>query len=178
MHKPAPHEYPQSPYFSRYLEAVDGQNVVDLLTAQGAEVTNLFNNLTDDQQQFRYAPGKWSPKQLLGHMTDTERIFAYRMLAIARGEQQSLPGFDENAYEEAANFNDQPLADLLRQYELTRQGTIALAASFSPEAWERRGLANGAAIGTRVLAWLIAGHERHHLNVLRDRYGLESPSIE
>lgn len=174
MHKPAPHEYPQSPYFSRYLEAVDGQNVVDFLTAQGAEVTNLFKNLTDDQQTFRYAPGKWSPKQLLGHMTDTERVFAYRMLAIARGEQQSLPGFDENEYMHAANFNDQPLDALLRQYELTRQGTIALATSFNPETWERRGTANGAAIGVRVLAWLIAGHERHHLNILHERYGLSA----
>jgi len=172
MHKPAPHEYPVSPYFSRYLEAVEGQNVLYLLTAQGTEVTNLFRNLTDDQQKFRYAPGKWTPKQLLGHLTDTERIFACRMLAIARGEHQSLPGFDENKYEAAANFNDQPLADLLRQYDLTRQGTVALAASFPPEAWERRGTANGAAIGTRVLAWLIAGHERHHLNILRERYGL------
>ena len=172
MHKPAPHEYPVSPYFSRYIETAEGQNVLDSLTVQGAELILLFKNLTDAQQNFRYAPGKWSPKELLGHLTDFERIASYRMLAIARGEQQPLPGFDENDYMEAANFDAQSLADLLRQYELARQSTLALMKSFKPESWDQRGTANGALISVRVLAWLIAGHERHHLNVLRERYGL------
>ena len=172
MHKLRPDEYPQSAPFRRYLETVDGQNVVELLTDQLPTVLGLFGNLTDEQQTARYAPGKWSPKEMLGHLTDTERIFAYRMLAIARGEQQSLPGFDENTYAETAQFDRQPLAGLLRQYELTRLGTLALVASFDEATWERRGAANGSPIGVRVLAWLIAGHERHHLNILHERYGL------
>lgn len=171
MHKPRPDEYPPSPPMCRYLETVDDQNLVELLTGQMNTMLGVFENLTDAQQNFRYEPGKWSPKQLLGHTTDTERIFAYRMLAIARGEQQSLPGFDENEYEAAANFDHQPLADLLRQYSLTRLGTLALVASFDAETWERRGTANGTPMSVRALAWLIAGHERHHLNILRERYG-------
>ncbi len=172
MHKPAPHEYPQGMYFSRYIEAVDDQNLVELLTRQRQAVLGLFRSLSEAQQNFRYEPSKWSPKEMLGHLTDTERIFSYRMLAIARGEQQSLPGFDENAYAETAAFDRQPLTGLLRQYELTRLGMMELIASFDEATWERRGTSNNTPVSVRLLAWLIAGHERHHLNVLRERYQL------
>jgi len=159
-------------YFSRYIEAVDDQDLAELLTRQRQTVLDLFGSLSEAQQTFRYEPGKWSPKEMLGHLTDTERIFAYRLLAIARGEQQSLPGFNENGYAETAAFDRQPLAGLLRQYELARLGTLELIASFDEATWERRGTSNNTPVSVRLLAWLIAGHERHHLNVLGERYGL------
>lgn len=172
MHKPARTDYPPSPPFHRYLDTVEGEDVTQILDQQRQTVENLFETLTETQQTYRYAPGKWSPKEMLGHLTDTERIFSYRMLAIARGEQASLPGFDENVYAETAQFDRQPLAGLLHQYQLTRLGTLALLASFDQLTLDRRGTANGLLISVRSLAWLIAGHERHHLNVLNEKYGL------
>jgi hypothetical protein len=170
MKKPVGSEYPQNKYFSYYIEQPDSQNVIEALTEQLPLVENLYKNLSDDQQNFRYDTGKWSPKEILGHITDTERIFGFRALCIARGEQQSLPSFDENEYMGGANFDDQSLEQLLEQYSLTRKGTIALLKTFSEEIASRMGIANGNAVSARALAWMIAGHEVHHLKILKERY--------
>ena len=178
MHKPHPSQYPQSAYFSRYIETVDGEDVTLLLQTQMQQVITLFENLSDPQQDHRYAPGKWSPKEILGHLSDVERVFNYRMLAIARGETQSLPSFDENTYVENARFDAQPLSGLVRQYQLVRLGTLQLLPTFDAATLDRVGVANNTPISVRTIAWLIAGHERHHLNVLRDRYGLTPPVLQ
>ena len=163
-------EYPQHKYFSRYIEYSDSQDVIEMLTKQKEEVLFLMKNLSVEQQKYRYAEGKWSIQELLGHITDTERIFSYRSVCIARGEKNPLPGFDENEYMEAANFESQPFEDLLEQYRLVRESSIALYRSMTEDVASRMGNANGFAVSARAYAWAIAGHEAHHLSIIRERY--------
>jgi uncharacterized damage-inducible protein DinB len=170
MQKPTGNEYPQNKYFSYYIEQVDNQNVIETLTTNKDVVMNLYKSLSEEQKNFRYDAGKWSPHEILGHLTDTERIFGFRALCIARGEKQSLPGFDENEYNDAAKFSEISFESLLEQYRLVREGSIALFSSFSEEATSRIGSANGNAVSVRALVWMIAGHEIHHLKVLKEKY--------
>lgn len=172
MKKPLENEFPKDKYFSFYIEQIDFQNVIEALMMQKELVINLYKNLSNEQQIYQYAPDKWTPQQILGHITDTERIFGYRALCIARGEKQSLPGFDENEYMDASHFNEQSFESLLEQYRLVRESSIALFSSFSEEVASRIGNANGHAVSARALVWMIAGHERHHLNVLKERYNI------
>ncbi len=172
MRKPFENEFPDGKYFSFYIEKVESQNVIEVLTVQKDVVKNLYKNLSEEQKMYQYAVGKWTPQQILGHLTDTERIFGYRALAIARGEKQSLPSFDENEYMDASDFNQQPFESLLEQYRLVRESSIALFSSFSEEVASRIGIANGNAVSARALVWMIAGHERHHLNILKERYNI------
>ncbi|RRB02580.1 DinB family protein [Larkinella rosea] len=173
MKKPSSAEFPVASFFARYINLVDTENVIDLLRQQCAIVESLFKNLTVAQQDYRYAEGKWSPKEMLGHMIDTERIFIYRALCIARGEQQSLPGFDENSYADHANFDAQSQQQLVAEYGFVRQSTLALAESLTEEAQQRMGIANGTPVSSRAFFTILAGHERHHLNVLAERYGIK-----
>jgi uncharacterized damage-inducible protein DinB len=170
MQKPTGNEYPKNKYFSYYIEQVDNQNVIDALTVNKEVVINLFNNMSEEQKNYRYDVGKWSPHEILGHLTDTERIFGFRALCIARGEKQSLPGFDENEYAEGAKFSEVNFESLLEQYRLVREGSLALFKSFSEEATSQIGSANGNAVSARALVWMIAGHEIHHLKVLKEKY--------
>jgi uncharacterized damage-inducible protein DinB len=172
MQKPTGNEYPQNKYFSYYIEQVDNQNVIDTLTVNKEGVINLYKNMSEEQKNFRYDVGKWSPHEILGHLTDTERIFGFRALCIARGEKQSLPSFDENEYAEGAKFSEISFESLLEQYRLVREGSIALFSSFSEEASSQIGSANGNAVSARALVWMIAGHEIHHLKVLSEKYNI------
>lgn len=172
MQKPFKNEYPQNIYFSYYIEQVDNQNVIEALTLQKEVVINLYKNLSEEKKSFRYAEGKWSPLEILGHLTDTERIFGYRVLCIARGEKQSLPSFDENEYAIAAKFSEQSFESLLKQYRLVREGSIALFSSLSAEASSQIGFANGNPVSARALVSMIAGHELHHLNILKEKYNI------
>ncbi len=172
MKKPLENEFPKDKYFSFYIEQIDFQNVIEALMVQKELVINLYKNLSNEQKMYQYAPDKWTPQQILGHITDTERIFGYRALCIARGEKQALPGFDENEYMDASHFNEQSFESLLEQYRLVRESSIALFSSFSEEVASRIGNANGHAVSARALVWMIAGHERHHLNVLKERYNI------
>ena len=172
MNKPLKNEYPDNRYFSYYIEQVDNQNVIEDLTTQKEVVINLYKSLSEEQKNFRYDIGKWSPHEILGHLTDTERIFGFRALCIARGEKQSLPGFDENEYAEAAKFSEVSFESLLEQYRLVREGSIALFSSFSEAATLQMGLANGSTVSARALVSMIAGHELHHLKVLSEKYNI------
>jgi hypothetical protein len=147
---------------------VAGDDAVDALRLQEGEVRELFGNLADPLMC--YAPGKWTLKEVLGHLTDDERIFAYRALCIARGDTHPLESFDENAYVAGANFNDRTVANLLDEYSLVRRSSIALFESLSPDAWLRRGTVAGYTASVRGLAFHIAGHELHHVAVIRERY--------
>lgn len=170
MYKPDQREYAQSPYISRYIEQVGDRPVLEVFASQLAEVQKLFGELGEEKSRFRYAEGKWSLKELLGHMVDTERIVAYRVLSIARGEKQPLSGFDENAYAEAAGYANRPLADLLKEHRLVREANLLLYGSLTEPMLTQIGNANGKEISARALIYMVAGHEKHHLGIIRERY--------
>jgi uncharacterized damage-inducible protein DinB len=171
--RPHPDEYEPGPYVSGYLQAVEHEDAMDALETQARFFYAAEKKWSDADLDYRYQPDKWSVRQLLGHLIDTERVFAYRILALARGEQQSLPGFDETAYQAAAAFDRQSKETLFRHYELVRKGNLLLIGTFDDEALSRRGTVNGLGTSVRTLIWVLAGHERHHLNILRDRYGMD-----
>lgn len=166
--RPQPGEYPE-PY-DRYVGKVPEGHLDEILEAQWEELGCLLEELDDDAAEFRYAEGKWSIKELLGHLVDAERIFAYRLLCLARGDQTPLPGFDENAYVAAANFDARPLESLLEEYDLVRGQTLGLLRGLGEEELERRGTVNGKSVTARAIAFVLAGHELHHLGVLKERY--------
>ena len=161
-----------SAYFYGYIAEVAGEDIPAQLTAQLREMEKLFESVTDQDALARYAPGKWSVKEILGHLSDTERIFSYRLLRIARGDTTPLPGFDENAYVPAGRFDERPLPMLLAEFRAIRQSTGALVEGLPAEAWELRGVMSGNPVSTRALAYIMVGHVAHHFRVLRQRYGL------
>jgi uncharacterized damage-inducible protein DinB len=170
MRKPQPEEYAQSTYTSRYIALVNSDDVIAELGKSMDEVQKLFSSLSDTQLNFSYAPGKWTLKELLAHMIDTERILSYRALCIARGEKQSLPGFDENEYAEQAQSSRRSIKDLLREYQLVREANILMFNSFDEQMLSEVGTANGKSISARALLFIIAGHERHHLSIVKEKY--------
>ena len=164
--RPEPGEYGE--HAAADIARVAGDDAVEALRRQEGEVKEMFGNLEDPLT--RYAPGKWTLKEVLGHLIDDERIFAYRALCIARGDTHPLESFDENAYVAGANFNDRTVANLLDEYSRVRRSSIALFESLSPDAWLRRGTVAGYSASVRGLAFHIAGHELHHLVIVRERY--------
>jgi len=169
--RPAAQEF--SPYFAGYIGQVPpAADPVELLEAQRARVPALFSTVSEEGAAYRYAPEKWSVKEMVGHLADAERIFAYRLLRIARTDQTPLAGFDENAYVPAGRFDARSLPDLVAEWEAVRDATLALARGLPPEAWERRGISNSEPISARALLYIIAGHVEHHLRVLKERYAV------
>ena len=171
---PRPAADESAPFYHGYIEKVPGEQVGEYLAAQLGEVERLLAPLDDAAARFRYAPDKWSVKEVLGHLCDAVRIFAYRLLRIARADATPLPGFDENAYVPPADFDSRPLGELLREFQAIRASTITLAEGLPSAAWERRGQASGKSISARALAYIMVGHVTHHLGVLLDRYRLSS----
>jgi hypothetical protein len=170
--RPEPDE--AAPYYHGYIAKVSEPNLGEQLREQLHEVEALFENVTDHDALARYAEGKWSIKEILGHLIDTERIFTYRLLRISRGDPTPLPGFDENAYVPAGKFDERPLPMLLTEFRAVRLSTIALLEGVPVEAWALWGESNQNPITARALAYIIVGHVMHHLGVLRDRYGLSA----
>ena len=170
--RPAPDE--SVPYYHGYISEVPGEQIGKYLVEQLQGLERLMAPLDDAAARARYAAGKWSVKEVLGHLTDTERIFAYRLLRIARRDATPLPGFDENAYVPAGEFDSRPLASLVGEFGAVRLSTIALVDGLPPDGWTRTGQANGAFITARALAYIIVGHTAHHARVLRERYRLSS----
>ncbi|WP_303311692.1 DinB family protein [Hymenobacter sp. BT730] len=167
--RPAAGQY--APYYETYVRLIPaGTNPLVLLEQQPRELRQLLQPLTEEQGQFAYAPGKWSIKESLVHMIDTERIFAYRALRIARGDQQPLPGFEQNDYVPASGANARSMADILEEYDTVRAASLSLLRSFQPDALERMGTASNNPVSVRALAYIMAGHEAHHLQLLRERY--------
>lgn len=158
------------PFYLRYLNQIPDQDMLALLENQAKEIVHLFTNLTPEKLNFAYAPGKWSLKELFGHMVDTERIMAYRTLCIARGETISLPGFDENAYVENAEFKNRDLENLITEYKGLRQSNLALFQSFNDEVLARSGSANNSPATVRGIISIIAAHEFHHLQIIKSQY--------
>lgn len=169
--RPAADEVP--PHFVGYIAKVTESDPVAVLATQIDVTAALLRPLSEADARKRYAPGKWSVKEVVGHLTDTERIMAYRALRIARGDETPLPGFDENAYVPPAKFDARPLADLIGDLFTVRAATVALFRTFDADAWRRRGTASGKPISVRALGYMIPGHERHHVEILKTRYGLQ-----
>lgn len=166
--KPEANEY--APYYERYVSLVPEADLVETLERQGTETVALLRGLSEEKGAHRYEPGKWSIKQLVGHMSDGERLFAYRALSIARGDSAELPGMDQDVWMAGVDFDARTLADLIDEFEVVRAATIHLLRHLSPEAWARRGVASDNEVTVRALAYVIAGHETHHLHILRERY--------
>jgi uncharacterized damage-inducible protein DinB len=161
-----------SPAHAAYIELVPEDDVMAALQQQSSETQKMLASLDEERAAYRYAEGKWSIKELVGHVADSERILGYRALAIARGETQPLPGFDEGEYVRHAAFDAWKLGDLAEEYALVRRANIVFFQNLPEEAWDRRGTANNHPVTVRALAYTIVGHERHHLKVLRERYAV------
>ena len=165
-----PSEAEYQPYFGRYIALVPEGDIVATLVSQNQSTLALLRSLPEPKGAFRYAPGKWSIREVVGHMSDTERIFADRALRFARNDATPLPGFEEGDYIRNGSFDDYRLADLADEFESVRRATVFLLRHMTAEASARRGKANNAEISVRALAYVSAGHELHHMNVLRTRY--------
>lgn len=175
--RPENNEY--KPYFSTYVNLVPEGDLIQILDKQVDETISLLKDLTDDQSHYRYGPDKWTIKEMIGHVADTERIMGYRMLCIARGDTASLPGFDDKVYAINGDFNRLTMGELLENLAVVRKSTILLLKQFTPEAWLRKGNANNSEVTVRALAYIVAGHELHHRRIIKDRYfGSENYPVE
>lgn len=168
--RPAASEY--APYYARYVDRVPSGDIIGLLDTQLDDTLRLLDGLSDEDAGFRYAPDKWSIKQVVGHMIEAERIFAYRALAFSRNESKRLPGYEQDDYVGAANFDDQSWRGLLDELRAVRKATVYFFRSLNDTMMERTGIASEVSFTVRALAYIIAGHERHHVQLFRDRYGL------
>jgi uncharacterized damage-inducible protein DinB len=166
--RPAADEH--APYYVRYIGLVPDGDIVRTLELQLPQMLALVSGSSEEQANHRYAPDKWSVKQLVGHVIDAERVFSYRALVAARGDAASLPGFEQDEYVAAGAFESRSLRSLVHEFDVVRRSSIALFASLSAEAWDRRVVASGNPVTARALAWIIAGHELHHRQVLREKY--------
>lgn len=165
-------------FYGRYVRAVAGADLRSILAAQPDALRSATSALSEADALFRYGEGKWSVKEVVGHISDAERVFSYRALRIARGDTTPLAAFDENAYVATGSFDRRPLGDLVDEFETVRHQTLSLLAGLDLQAWTRMGVASDHAISTRALFYICAGHARHHLRILAARYSLPVPGIE
>ncbi len=166
--RPTTTEY--APHYERYIALVPHGDVLAILKQQVEETLRMVRAMPESRGDFRYAPDKWSVKEVLGHVIDSERIFAYRALRFARNDATPLPGFEQDDYVRAGGFGACRLQDLADEFALVRAATLAMFHHFAPAAWDCRGVANKAEVSVRALAYIIAGHERHHREILQARY--------
>jgi hypothetical protein len=159
-----------APYYAPYIALVPDGDIVSILSAQSETTRALLGTLSEESGSFAYAAGKWSIKEIIGHLMDGERVFAYRALRIGRNDKTPLPGFEQDDYVASTNFNARPLKNLMDELAAVRQASLQLFKNFEGDEWRRRGTANGQEISTRALAYIIAGHELHHVGVLKSRY--------
>jgi DinB superfamily len=158
------------PYYARYTDLVGAGDIVITLEEQMKETLALLRSLPNSAASRRYAPDKWTVSQMIGHVIDTERIFASRALRFSRNDPQPLPSFDQDHYVSNSNFDAYPLAELVAELDIVRQGTIFQFRHLDEAAWMRRGVASGAEVTVRALAFITAGHELHHRMILQTRY--------
>ena len=166
--RPARDEH--APYYATYVDQVPDGDVVTTLGRQFDGTISLLRGVTEANAGRRYAEGKWSVREVIGHLADAERVFAYRAMRFARSDATPLPSFDENAFVANASFDARTMASLCDEWEAVRHATVQFFRSLTPDEWERSGTASNARMSVRALAWVIAGHELHHLGVLRSRY--------
>lgn len=168
--KPAITDYPE--HYRNYVNLVPEGNIIEILESQLHDTKNLLADIKKEQADFRYAEGKWSVLEVVGHVMDTERIMNYRILRMARGDQTPLAGYDDEKYVEESNFSSRTIADLLAEWTVVRAATVALLKGLPEGAWTKTGIANNGEFTVNSIAYIIAGHERHHVGLLKSRYML------
>jgi hypothetical protein len=165
---PATSEY--ASYYGRYVSLVPKGDILETLAEQLDSSLALLRGIDEEKAGYRYAPGKWSIKELVGHIIDAERIFAYRALRFARGDETELSGFEQDGYVLNAGFDAYRMEELAREFELVRGANLLMLRHLDEAAWQRRGIASGGEVTVRALAFIMAGHEKHHVEILRTRY--------
>lgn len=165
---PSDKEY--APFYAGYLNNIEGEDAYLLLRNQRDNLLSILNKINDETANSSYAENKWTFKQLLGHLIDSERIMAYRALAISRGEKQPLPGFEQDDYVAEGNFNSRNWDEMIEDYKAARNSTIHFFDSLTDEQFSKVGTANDFAVSVRALLYIIVGHERHHINILKEKY--------
>jgi len=168
MNRPAETEY--APDYQSYVNQVNENDVIAVLRGELDDLDVLLDRVPAEKETYAYEPGKWTIRQVIGHLIDGERVFGYRALCIARGEKQNLPGFEQDDYLQTSPYNNIDLEDLLSEMRLVRLSNIAMFRTLDEEAWSRVGMANNNEVSVRAIAFIMAGHVRHHMNVLRERY--------
>lgn len=166
--RPAPADFPS--FYHRYVEEAAGGDMLDAMRIAQRTMHEVLARVPYTMEEHRYAPEKWSIKEVLQHVIDAERIFAYRALRFSRGDSTELPGFEENDYAPASQADRRTLEDLLHEYDVVREASLLLYQSLPSEALDRSGIANGRSINVRAIGWVIAGHSNHHATVLAERY--------
>jgi hypothetical protein len=166
--RPDKSEYPV--YCEGYISRVPAGDIVSIMASQLEDSLALFRSVSETRGEYRYAEGKWSVKEVIGHIIDSERILAYRALRFARGDATALAGYEQDDYVRGGGFDKRSLKDLTDEFEHVRRATISLFSNLNGEAWSRRGVANENEMSVRALAYVLAGHERHHVEILRTRY--------
>ncbi|UPT65757.1 MAG: DinB family protein [Sphingobacteriales bacterium JAD_PAG50586_3] len=169
---PFPKEGEYPPYFGEYYKRMEGVNPSELLAPRLDSVTSFWRSIPEEKGNYAYAEGKWTIKQVIGHITDTERIMSYRTMCIVRGEKQSLPGFEENDYAANGRHNDRTLASIINEWEAIRKSNIILFSTFNMSDVEAIGMANNYKISVTAIIHAIVAHEMHHTMVLTERYGI------
>jgi hypothetical protein len=167
MHRPTSTEY--APYYGKYITLVPEEDIRRALESQLEEMLAFLRVIPESQGEVRHPPYTWSIKEVVGHVTDCERVLGYRALRFARGDTTPLAGFDENEYARVGQFDRVPLSDLVSEFEAVRRSHVWLFRSLPDDAWSRHGEANGTAVSVRALAYILVGHARHHLTILRQR---------
>lgn len=171
VERPTTAEY--AAFYEGYIRLIPEGNIIERLEQQANIVQTLLSSLTEEQANYRYAEGKWSVKEVIGHLLDNERIMSGRLLRIARGDKANHPGYDQDVLMQSQPFNAYTAADLNEEYAVTRRSTILMLRRLTPEAWLCRGIVSDNPASARSIAYILAGHELHHLSVLRDRYSLD-----
>lgn len=166
--RPESNEY--APFYAGYIALVPGEDVLAALESQRLYIVQMLSARSEREGNFKYAPDKWSVKEVVGHMSDTERVFTYRAMRIARGDKTPLPGFEQDDYVKNGGFGDRHLVDLAEEFAAVRSGTIALFRSLNDAAWKRRGMASNKEVSVLALAFMTAGHQLHHQRILEERY--------
>lgn len=167
MNRPQPSEY--APFYKTYIDTVNDQVIAEL-EHQANSLPSFLKGLSADKASFAYAEGKWTVKELVGHVIDTERIMAYRLLRIARADQTPLPGFEENDYVANAHFADRTIEGLAEEFAMLRKANMYLIRSFTEDEIGRMGISNGNTVSVRALIYILAGHVNHHRMIIEERY--------
>ena len=168
MQRPEKNEY--AAYYETYVSLVDETDIVPTLQNQLTEINNLLAEIKEEKAALAYEEGKWTIKELIGHLIDGEKIFAYRALRFARADETSLPGFEQDGYIENAKFNDVSLAELIEEFTLLRRANLLFFKNLPAEAWTRGGMASDNFVSVCAIAYIMVGHVRHHVNILKTRY--------
>lgn len=168
LNRPDPSEY--APYYERYIGLVPAEPIVGLLESQGRDTVAFLRTIPEAKGNDRYAPGKWSINEVVGHLTDAERVFSYRALRFARNDASALAGFEQDDYVRDGGFESRTLRHLTDEFEAVRRATVLLFESIDEKASLRKGTASGNPVSVRAIAHIIAGHERHHAAILNERY--------